>query len=621
MRPLACDPVLWPRRPGETSLNALSEVGASALNTILEKYRRDPTYLVQILREVQDALDYISPHSMAQIAQDVGVPIGRVQAVTAFYAFFHDRPMGRYRVLFSDNITDRMQGSSALVEHMLKRLKLRLGEVSADGAVSVGLTSCTGMCDQGPALLVNNRAVTRLTLRRIDEICDLIRAGVPLDDWPSFYFKVDDNIRRADMLLSAKWNPGEALRAAVARGPQGMLQEMKLSNLRGRGGAGFTTAVKWEAARNAPGQTRYVVCNADEGEPGTFKDRVLLQSFAGHVFEGMTIAAYTIGARQGFLYLRGEYTYLLKDLEAHLAGLRRANLLGESICGVAGFDFDIEIHVGAGAYVCGEETALIESLEGKPGRPRIRPPFPVTAGYLGQPTVVNNVETLCKTVEIATRGGAYYAGQGTKQSTGTKILSVSGDVERPGLYEYPFGVRIAQVLEDAGAAPAQAVQVSGAAGLCLSEREFGRRIAFEDVPTAGSFMVFGKQRDMFEVARNFAHFFAHESCGFCTPCRVGTTLVAQMMDKIAEGHGTPYEMNELNRLAGVVKGSAHCGLGTASCNALTDTMQKFRGAYEQRLRPVDFEPAFDLDAALARTRAISGRDDADAHLSQGMEAH
>ncbi len=609
-------------------MSDLSEANLGALSAIVDKYRRQPTYLVQVLREVQDALDHIPPAAMAHVSAALGVPIGQVEAVTAFYAFFHERPMGRYRVLFSDNITDRMLGSMALVEHMLNRLKLKLGEPSSDGLVSVGLTSCTGMCDQGPAMLVNNRTITRLTPRRIDEICELIRAQVPLDDWPSFYFKVDDNIRRADMLLAAQWSPGEALRAAISLGPQGMIHELRLSNLRGRGGAGFTTAVKWEAARHAPTHglngskgTRYVVCNADEGEPGTFKDRVLLQSYAGHVFEGMTIAGYAIGASKGFLYLRGEYSYLLQALEKHLADLRKMNLLGRSVCGVEGFDFDIEIHVGAGAYVCGEETALIESLEGRPGRPRIRPPFPVTHGYLGQPTVVNNVETLCKVLEIATHGGARYAGLGTKQSTGTKILSVAGDVERPGLYEYPFGVRIAQVLEDCGARHPQAVQVSGAAGMCLSEREFGRRIAFEDVPTAGSFMVFGPQRDLFEVARNFTHFFAHESCGFCTPCRVGTTLVSHLMDKIAAGHGTQYEMNELNRLAGVIKGSAHCGLGTASCNAIVDTVQKFRPAYEKRLKAVDFEPAFDLDAALAKAREVTGRDDADAHLSQGMETH
>jgi [NiFe] hydrogenase diaphorase moiety large subunit len=602
------------------SVNELSAADASALSAILLKHGHAPLRLLQILRDVQDALGHVSRTVMAHVATAVGVPVGEVQAVVAFYAFLHERPMGRYRILFSDNITDRMLGSQALQARMLQRLKLRPGEVSADGLVSVGSASCTGMCDQGPALLINNRALTQLTPRRIDEICDLVRAEVPLADWPAYYFKVDNHVRRADMLLNARWEPGKALRAAIARGPQGMLDQLQRSRLRGRGGAGFTTAVKWEAARQAPGTSRVVVCNADEGEPGTFKDRVLLQSHAGHVFEGMTIAAYTIGASQGFLYLRGEYSYLLHDLEAHLAGLRRAGLLGLSIADVPGFDFDIEIHMGAGAYICGEETALIESLEGKPGRPRIRPPFPVTHGYLGLPTVVNNVETLCKTVEIAIRGGDAYAGLGTRQSTGTKILSVSGDVERPGLYEYPFGVRIVQVLEDCGATQAQAVQVSGPAGVCVAASEFERQIAFEDVSTAGAFMVFGPQRDMFEVAHNFAHFFAHESCGFCTPCRVGTHLVSGLMDKVAQGHGTQTELNELQRLADVIHSTAHCGLGTSSCNPVMDTLSKFRGAYERRLKRGDFEPAFDLDAALARSRTATGRDDLGAHLQQAQDS-
>ena len=211
---------------------------------------------------------------------------------------------------------------------------------------------------------------------------------------------------------------------------------------------------------------------------------------------------------------------------------RRRNLLGAGILGRPGFDFDIEIHLGAGAYVCGEESALIESLEGKRGTPRNRPPFPVTHGYLDQPTVVNNVETFAASCLIAHRGGAWYAGIGTSASAGTKILSVSGDCARPGLYEYPFGVSVSEVLDACGAGDVQAVQVSGPSGVCLAAAEFGRRIAFEDIPTAGAFMVFDHSRDMFEVARNFVHFFAHESCGFCTPCRVGTSLLRNLMDKL-----------------------------------------------------------------------------------------
>ncbi len=590
----------------------------TVVEPILAKYRQDPTALLQILRETQEALDWLSPETRQFIARELKIPVTRVESVVQFYAHLYDQPRGKFRILFSDNITDRMAGSLALMEHMLKRLKLSRGVVSADGLVSVDTTSCTGMCDQGPALLVNNRAIPKLTPRRIDEICELIRADAPVADWPAHYFEIVDNIRRADMLLGSAFKMGEATRAAIALGPQGVLAEMKKSNLRGRGGAGFTTAVKWEACRSAQGDERYVICNADEGEPGTFKDRVLLQSFSERVFEGMAIAGYATGARKGFLYLRGEYFYLLEPLEAKLADMRRNHLLGAGICGGEDFDFDIEIHLGAGAYVCGEETALIESLEGKPGRPRIRPPFPVTHGYLGQPTVVNNVETLCKATEVVIQGGSAYAGHGTKESTGTKIISVSGDCERPGLYEYPFGVRVIQVLTDCGARDTSAVQVSGASGNCLTPQEFGRRIAFEDVPTAGSFMVFGKGRDLFDAARNFAHFFEHESCGFCTPCRVGTSLVARILDKIAAGHGARYEFNELTRLHDILRTSSHCGLGQTATSALHDMMVKFTPIFESRLIEKDFEPAFDLDASLDRAREIAGRDDSSAHL--GAEA-
>jgi [NiFe] hydrogenase diaphorase moiety large subunit len=574
----------------------------------------DSSYLLQILRELQDALGWIAPETAEAVAAQLRIPLTQVRSTLQFYSFLYDEPRGRYRLLFSDNITDQMLGSRDLFAHMLARLKLEPGKVSADGLVSIDLTSCTGMCDQGPALLANNRAVTRLTARRVDEICDLVRARVPLDEWPADYFRVDDNIRRADALLGGSFEPGKALRAAIARGRQGMLDEMKRSNLRGRGGAGFPTGAKWESCRNAPGAERFIVCNADEGEPGTFKDRTLLQTYAGRVFEGMAIAGFAAGAGRGFLYLRGEYQFLLAPLEAKLDEMRRARLLGPSICGAQGFDFDIEIHLGAGAYVCGEESALIESLEGKPGRPRIRPPFPVTSGYLGKPTIVDNVETLCEATEVAIRGGQAFAGEGTKRSTGTKILSVSGDCERPGLYEYPFGVRISQVLKDSGAHDVAAVQISGPSGACVTPDEFGRRIAFEDVPTAGAFMIFGAHRDLFEVARNFAHFFAHESCGFCTPCRVGTSLARDVMDKIAAGRGTQYEINELMRLHNLMRRTSHCGLGQTAANAISDTWHKFRPAYERRLQRRDFSPAVDLEAALASARKISGRDDAEAHL-------
>ena len=585
--------------------------------TAVERYDSDPLNLVQIVHDAQAALGWLSRETQGEIAERLKIPVNRVESVVTFYSFFYDKPRGAYRLLISDNITDRMQGNQALLERLLVHFSINRGEVSADGLVSVDLTSCTGMCDQGPAMLVNNVAVPRLSEARIDAIANLIEARAPLDHWPAEFFRVEDNVRRQGPLLQAPMTPGRAIDAAIAIGREGLLNEMKRSNLRGRGGAGFTTGLKWEAARNAPGAERYIVCNADEGEPGAFKDRVLLSSHASRVFEGMSIAAYAVGATRGFLYLRGEYEYLKSRLDAELERMRLVRRLGPAIRGCAGFDFDVEIHVGAGAYVCGEETALLESLAGKPGRPRVRPPYPVTHGYLGRPTVVNNVETLCQATEVAIHGGAAFAGQGTKNSTGSKLLSVSGDCEQPGVYEYSFGVPIAQVLEDAGAArDAAAVQIGGPSGVLMTPDQFTRRIAFEDVPTSGSFMIFSGQRDMFEVARNFVHFFAHESCGFCTPCRVGTSLQREMVEKIAEGRGTRYEINELMRVRGLMRRMSHCGLGQMAGNAISDCWSKFRPTFERRLLATEFAPAMDLDAALAPARVVMGRDDAGAHLKE-----
>jgi [NiFe] hydrogenase diaphorase moiety large subunit len=593
------------------------------IDQVLARHGHDGTRLMQILRETQEALNWLSPATLTHIADGVGWPRAQVSGTAAFYSFFHTRPRGKYCVLWSDNITDRMLGNAELMDAMCKKLWLEPGRVSEDGLVSVNTTSCTGMCDQGPALLVNYRAIPRMTQARLGEVVSLIREQKPVSEWPAEWFAVEDNIRRKDILLGHELKPGQALKAALERGPEAMLAEVKAGKLRGRGGAGFSTGLKWEACRNAsgngPNPAHYVVCNADEGEPGTFKDRVLLTRYADLVFEGMSIAGYVVGAKKGLLYLRGEYRYLLEPLESALAARRAAKLLGTDILG-QGFDFEIEIHLGAGAYVCGEESALIESLEGKPGRPRIRPPFPVTRGYLDQPTTVNNVETLAASCLISAHGGAWYAGHGTEKSAGSKILSISGDCERPGIYEYAYGVSVRQVLEDCGATDTQAVQISGPSGVCVAADEFGRRIAFEDLATAGAFMVFDETRDMFEVARNFAHFFAHESCGFCTPCRVGTTLVRNLMDKIARGHGSPYDINELFKLHRVMQGASHCGLGNSACNPMFDTLNKFRPAYERRLKSLDYEPAFDLDAALSQARQMTGRDDAAAHLSNEAEA-
>ena len=586
------------------------------LGGILAKHLQDPTRLVQILRDVMAAEGYLSAKSITAIAAGLHLPRAHVEGVAGFYSFFATEPRGRFRVLFSDNITDQMAGSIPLRQRLLDAFQIRLGEVSRDGLVSIDTTSCTGLCDQGPALLVNGYAIGRLTPARIGAISSLIRGGSPVAEWPENLFRIDTHVERRDALLSTALAAGEALRAAIARGPQAILDEVKLSNLRGRGGAGFGTGSKWEACRIAPGEERFVICNADEGEPGTFKDRVLLADHADLVIEGMTVAAFTTGATRGFIYLRGEYPFLGPHLEATLDARRRAGLLGKSILGTPGFDFDVEIHWGAGAYVCGEESALIESLEGKRGIPRNRPPYPVTHGYLQKPTVVNNVETFAASALIATHGAEWLRSRGTAKSAGTKVHSVSGDVARPGIYEYPFGVTVQQILDDCGAVDAQAVQVGGPSGTLLARNEFRRRIAFEDVASAGAFMVFDSSRDILAVIDNFARFFAHESCGFCTPCRVGTTLVKQMTGHLVAGRGTRRDVKELSKVCNVMRSTSHCGLGTTAGNPVLHALEKFRPSFDHRLASLEVLPSFDLDEALAPAREATGREDAGAHLTE-----
>jgi [NiFe] hydrogenase diaphorase moiety large subunit len=610
----------------------------AAVTAALERRGREPVQLLQLLREVQEQHGWLPPAALGLLARELRLPLARVRGVASFYSFLSMEPAGRYRVLFSDNVTDRMQGSTGLMTEFCRKLWLEPGQVSEDGLISVDTTSCTGLCDQGPGLLVNGRAIPRASPERLDLMRELVLAGRPVEDWPAELFVIEDNVRRRHILLDAGLRPGEAVAAAIARAsaagpenaasgrswregiPQGdgaaraMLQEIEASGLRGRGGAGFTTAAKWSACRAAPDGPRYVVCNADEGEPGTFKDRVLLASHADLLLDGMTVAALCTGAREGFIYLRGEYRYLLEPLTATLARRRRSGLLGRNLLGRRGFDFDVSIHLGAGSYVCGEESALLESLEGKRGIPRNRPPYPVTHGYLGRPTVVNNVETLCAAALIAVHGGDWYRAIGTPKSAGTKLLSVAGDVARPGVYEYPYGVTVREILEDAGARRTLAVQVSGPSGTCVDAAEFDRRIAFEDLPTAGAFTVFDDTRDMFEVARAYAHFFAHESCGFCTPCRVGTSMLVDILDKIHRGRGSLHEIEEMSRLNPVLQASAHCGLGHTACNPVLDTLKRFRPAYERHLNKLRFAPDFDLDAALAEARRMTGRDDPGAHF-------
>jgi [NiFe] hydrogenase diaphorase moiety large subunit len=585
------------------------------LAPVFERHGCEAKQLLQILLDVQEIYFFIPDEVVTYIANHLGVSRVSVEGAVNFYFFLSPKSVGEYRLLFSDNITDQMLGKNELMQYFCKKLWLEPGKVSEDNLLSVDSTSCTGMCDQGPAALVNGWPLTNLDQQRLDLIASMIRDRTPVSSWPSMLFNVKDNIHRSEILLGTPSVAGAAINATLERGNVATLREIEASRLRGRGGAGYSTAKKLSDCLASSGKSHYIVCNADEGEPGTFKDRVLLNSYANLVFEGMTISAKVVGATQGFLYLRGEYHYLRRKLEEVLAQRRIAGLLGRSILGESGFDFDIEIHLGAGAYICGEASALIESLEGRSGRPRNRPPFPVTHGYLDQPTLVDNVETFACVARIAEHGGTWFSDLGTAQSSGSKILSISGDCARPGVYEYSFGVSLQTVLEECGAENTYAVQVSGPSGTLVSCKEFHRRICFEDLPTAGAIIVFNRERDILQIARNSAYFFAHESCGFCTPCRIGTQFQKKIIDKLTEGHGTAYDLEELKNIGQIMKSMSHCGLGHTAANQVLDVLKKFPDAYECKLKNHDLEPDFDLDKALEKARNITGRDDKWAHLS------
>jgi len=585
------------------------------IQDLAQKNQFQPTHLLEILRAIQLRFCSIPNDAIEQLALLLKIPRTRIIDVIEFYSFFTSTPTGRYHLLISDSITDHMLGKQALIAFAADKLNVGVGSVRADGLVSLDNTSCTGMCDQGPAGLINGLALTALDQNKITAIAGLINQQIPLSEWPAEFFNVVDNIHKPDLLLKQQIALGDALTATFQRGLKSTLAEINLSGLRGRGGAGFKTAMKWQFCSEEAETERYVVCNADEGEPGTFKDRVLLNSYAHQVFEGMTLCAAIIGAKQGFLYLRGEYLHLYDKLQAILAERRQLGLLGDNIQN-QGLDFDIEIRLGAGAYICGEESALIESLEGKSGIPRNRPPYPVSKGYLGKPTVVNNVETFYAAAAIAVNGGDWFADVGTEKSQGTKILSICGDCTKPGIYEYPFGTRIQTVLDDCGATDVLGVQIGGPSGTFIANDEFDRQLAFEDLATGGSFIIFNNSRNILDIANNFTHFFAHESCGFCTPCRVGTSLLKKQLDKIMDGHGSAGDVIALEELCQLIKTNSHCGLGQTAANPILTTLERYPELYQSRLKNISFEPGFDLDGALEIARRMANRDDAAAHLAQ-----
>ena len=600
----------------------MSENLDKAVRDICQACGNDRGRLMDIVRGVQEKFGQVSGKAMDLIAAQVGVRRVEVQSVVTFYAFLSEKPKGKFVIRVSNCVPCMMSGAQRVARSFEEALGISMGQTTPDGRISLEWTACMGMCDQGPAALVNEQVMTYLGPDRAKGIVEVLKTH---DEPPamSLVHKLGDGNNAGDLIRSAVHNNirkegpvifapvtiGAALHKALSMTPQEVIREVKTARLRGRGGAGFPTGMKWDFTRAAEGKDKVVVCNADEGEPGTFKDRVILTERAELLLEGMTIAGYAIGAGTGILYLRGEYAYLLAHLENVLACRRKAGLLGKNIGGKKGFDFDIRIQMGAGAYICGEETALISSCEGKRGDPKNRPPFPAQRGYMDKPTSVNNVETFCCVARIIENGSGWFAEIGSHGSPGTKLLSVSGDCAKPGVYEVPFGIKLSEVLSLVGAANTIAVQVGGPSGQMVGPQDFERTICYDDLATGGSVIVLGKGRDLLKVAAEFMEFFVEESCGYCTPCRVGNVLIKERLDKILAGLGEPRDMAYLEQLGQTVKTASRCGLGQTSANPVLSTLKNFPELYQTlvKCQTEGFQRSFDLAAAVSQAEAITGR--------------
>ncbi|MCK4341099.1 MAG: NAD(P)H-dependent oxidoreductase subunit E [Phycisphaerae bacterium] len=598
----------------------MSENLGAAVKEICRAHGHDRTRLMDIVRAVQEQFGCVSGEAMELIAKAVSVHRVEVDSVVSFYAFLSDRPKGKVVIRVCDDIINRMHGADRVAQAFADELGIEVGQTTPDGTITLEYTPCIGMCDQAPAALVNDVVVTDLHRTTARQIVQELRRHLDprrlvrkLGDGNNAHELVQamvvNNIRKPGPVIFSPVNRGEAIKKALAMSPVEVIRAVKTSRLRGRGGAGFPTGMKWEFTRGAPGTKRCVICNADEGEPGTFKDRVILTERPDRVFAGMTIAGYAIGADEGILYLRGEYAYLRAFLEDVLQKRRDENLLGNKICGKEDFNFDIRIQMGAGAYICGEETALISSCEGLRGDPKNRPPFPAQKGYLEHPTVVNNVETLGCVTKILEDGPATFNEYGSEGSSGTKLLSISGDCRSPGVFEVPFGITLNEVLRLAGAGDAYAVQVGGPSGQMVSRDEFGRSICYDDLATGGSLMVFGLDRNVLEIADAFLDFFIEESCGYCTPCRVGNVLLKERLGKILAGKGEPSDLKYLQELGETVKLMSRCGLGQTSANPILTTLKNFRSVYDALVKEATdgLQPSFDIHAAMSESEKITGR--------------
>jgi NADH-quinone oxidoreductase subunit F len=564
--------------------------------------------LIPMLMYAQDEAGFVSDEMIAEIAQRLDLRTVQVEETLAYYSMLRRKPMGKHHVQVCTNVACMLRGGYEILEQAKKRLEIGHKETTNDGVFSLEEVECIGACTGAPAIQVNYDFYENLTPKQFDRIIEELDAGKKPTPVSVISGALHDRDPQETVLISKRWgikdsrkidvylqNDGyQALERALQQmTPESIIDEVKKSNLRGRGGAGFPTGMKWSFVPKDSPKARYVICNADESEPGTCKDRPLMEMDPHQLIEGMIIAGRAIGAHRGFIYIRGEYRYVLDLVEEAIQEAYQRGYLGKNILG-SGFDYDLLIHTGAGAYECGEESALMESLEGKRGYPRIKPPFPALVGLYGCPTIINNVETLSAVPAIIREGGETYANRGTPKNGGTRLLCVAGHINKPGIYEIPLGMNMKKfIYEMAGGIPngkkLKAVIPGGSSCPLMTADEIDLPMDYDAVAKAGSMLgsggmvVMDEDTCMVDMARRIMHFYAHESCGWCIPCREGTVWLRKMLERFHAGLGRSEDIDLVGELAKNMLGRTFCPLGDAAAMPTISIVQKFRSEFEDHL--------------------------------------
>jgi NADH-quinone oxidoreductase subunit F len=566
-----------------------SGLDLSLLDPVLEKYQGGgKAQLLPALHAAQRIYTYLPEPALVAIGQALRVPLSEIYGVVEFYTMFYTEPVGKRIIRVCTDPACAIAGAEELVEAIRHRAGIRPGETSADGEVTIERVPCLGLCDQAPGVLVDEEAFVRVTPGDVERLfaADATPSELRVTGKPRLLTRRIGQLPPTDLAANRAEGAFSALEKALTRmTPEEVIEEVKASNLVGRGGAAFPTGLKMQFTRGAGSEPKYVICNADESEPGTFKDRALMEGDPFRVLEGTALCGYAIGASKGYIFIRGEYPQARRILQAAVDSAIAAGLLGEGILGTD-FDFDVEIRAGAGAYICGEETALFEAIEGKRGFPRVKPPFPTTHGVFGKPTAINNVETLSTLPDIIANGGEWLRQFGTDKSTGVKLFCVSGHVRQPGVVEAPFGVPVRELVEqhcEGFDGTPQAILMGGAAGGFLTPDQFDTPLTFEDLQPLGApigsgvIMVFNDTVDMRQVLQGIAHFFAHESCGKCYPCQLGTQRQMEILDRVAAGQAKVGDTARLQDIGLTMTDASLCGLGQTAGAAVLSALKLWPG--------------------------------------------